>query len=281
MLKKQQLIVVAGGIALLLGLFIFGRTKPDPKKLAQPTQTTREEQLDSRSILETAKSRLSPEQQARLTILENSVVRGDVVSQKIKVYQQLADFWKDSAKVFEPFAYYFGEKAKLENSEKNLTFAARLYLRQLKAVDQQSLQVWMASQAKELFEKALILNPLNDSSKVGLGSCFIFGASGASSPMEGIQRILEVANRDSTNMYAQFMLGYGGIMTGQYDKAINRLDRVVKAEPDNSEAVFLLAEAYERHGDSKQAAHWYEVGKKFVNNADAVKEIDERIKSLK
>ena len=281
MLKKQQLIVVAGGIALLLGLFIFGRTKPDPKKLAQPTQTTREEQLDSRSILETAKSRLSPEQQARLTILENSVVRGDVVSQKIKVYQQLADFWKDSAKVFEPFAYYFGEKAKLENSEKNLTFAAHLYLRQLKAVDQQSLQVWMASQAKELFEKALILNPLNDSSKVGLGSCFIFGASGASSPMEGIQRILEVANRDSTNMYAQFMLGYGGIMTGQYDKAINRLDRVVKAEPDNSEAVFLLAEAYERHGDSKQAAHWYEVGKKFVNNADAVKEIDERIKSLK
>jgi len=281
MLKKQQLFVVAGGIALLLGLFIFGRTKPDPKKLAQPTQATRAEQLDSRSILETAKSRLTPEQQARLTILENSVVRGDVLSQKIKVYQQLADFWKDSARVFEPFAYYFGEKAKLENSEKNLTFAAHLYLGQLKSVDQQSLQVWMANQAKELFEKALILNPQNDSSKVGLGSCFIFGASGASSPMEGIQRILEVANRDSTNMYAQFMLGYGGIMTGQYDKAISRLDRVVKAEPDNSEAVFLLAEAYERHGDTKEAAHWYGVGKKFVNNADALKEIDERIKSLK
>ncbi|PWT97962.1 MAG: hypothetical protein C5B52_12985 [Bacteroidetes bacterium] len=280
-MKKQQLFVVAGGIALLLGLFIFGRTKPDPKKLAQPTQTAREEQLDSRSILETAKSRLSPDQQARITVLENSIVRGDVVSQKIKVYQQLADFWKDSARVFEPFAYYFGEKAKLENSEKNLTFAAHLYLRQLKTVDQQSLQVWMANQAKELFEKALILNPLNDSSKVGLGSCFIFGASGAASPMEGIQKILEVATRDSTNMYAQFMLGYGGIMTGQYDKAINRLDRVVKAEPDNSEAVFLLAEAYERHGDSKQAAHWYEIGKKFVNNADALKEIDERIKSLK
>ena len=280
MARKQQWIVISLGFALLLGLYFFGRTKPDPKSVAalQPAQP---EQLDSRSIIETAKSHLSPEQQERINSLEQSVVRGDVVNQKIRVYRQLASFWRDSARVFEPYAYYIGEEAKLENSEKSLTFAAHLYLAQLKAVDQQSLQVWMANQAKELFEKALILNPQNDSSKVGLGSCYIFGASGASSPMEGILRILEVANRDSSNMYAQFMLGYGGILTGQYDKAIIRLTKVVKAEPDNSEAVFLLAEAYEKHGDNRNAAIWYEAGKKFVKNPEALKEIDERIKSLK
>ena len=87
--------------------------------------------------------------------------------------------------------------------------------------------------------------------KVGLGVLLYFWSISASSPMEGIQRILEVANRDSSNMYAQFMLGYGGILTDQYDKAIGRLKRVIVAEPDNSEAIFLLAEAYERRATKR------------------------------
>jgi Flp pilus assembly protein TadD len=82
-------------------------------------------------------------------------------------------------------------------------------------------------------------------------------------------------------MYAQFMLGYGGIMTGQFDKAIERLNLVVLTEPDNTEAIFLLAEAYERHGENAKAAQWYEAGKKFVQNPEALKEIDDRIKVLK
>ena len=38
--------------------------------------------------------------------------------------------------------------------------------------------------------------------------------------MTGIQQILEVTRRDSANMYAQFMLGLGGIESGQIDKAV-------------------------------------------------------------
>ena len=272
---------MAFGLVLLLSLYFGARTKPNASAIPAAESDRNNEQLDTRSILETAKSRLSPERQAWLTTKENAVIRGDVADQKIKLYEELAGFWKDSAHIFEPFMYYLGEKSKLENSEKNLTFAAHLYLKQLKGVDQHALQVWMADQAAGLFRQALELNPDNDSSKIGLGSSYIFGASGASSPMEGIQILLEVARRDSTNMYAQFMLGYGGIVTGQYDKAIERLNLVVRAEPDNTEAVFLLAEAYERHGENAKAAEWYEAGKRLVQNPEALKEIDERIKALK
>jgi len=55
----------------------------------------------------------------------------------------------------------------------------------------------------------------------------------------------------------------------------------VHAQPDNLEAIFLLAEAYERHGENEKAAKWYEEGKKYIQNPDALKEIDERIKQLK
>ena len=64
--------------------------------------------------------------------------------------------------------------------------------------------------------------------------------------MKGIQQILEVARRDSLNMYAQFMLGLGGIESGQFDKAIQRLLKVVQFDPGNLEAVLSLGEAYER-----------------------------------
>ena len=70
--------------------------------------------------------------------------------------------------------------------------------------------------------------------------------------MEGIMRIREVATRDTSNMYAQFMLGYGGMISGQLDKAAERFLKVVQNEPGNNEAVFLLAETYERLGDKKQ-----------------------------
>ncbi|MCC6288761.1 MAG: tetratricopeptide repeat protein [Chitinophagaceae bacterium] len=285
-MKKQQWVVVFSGLVLLLSLYFLGRTKPNtarpPASSAQSqTGDSHEEHLETEKILATAKSRLSPGQQAWVSAKENSITRGDVNTQKIKLYNELAYFWKDSAHVFEPFAYYLGEKSKLENSEKSLTFAAHLYLKQLKSVDQHALQVWMADQAADLFRHALQVNPDNDSSKIGLGSSYIFGAHGASTPMEGIQKILEVVKKDSTNLYGQFMLGYGGIMTGQYDKAIERLHTVVKMEPDNVEAIFLLAEAYERHGENAKAAEWYEAGKKFVQNPDAIQAIDKRIKELK
>jgi tetratricopeptide (TPR) repeat protein len=190
----------------------------------------------------------------------------------------LAAYWRDSVGNRLPYLYYSGEKAKLENSEKNLNFAAQSYLEALKSVPEPSVRTWMANEAQSLFDKVLKLNPANDSAKVGWGSTFIFGAGGA--PMEGIMKIREVAERDSTFMYAQFMLGYGGMMTGQFDKAAERLLKVVKAEPENMEAVFLLAEAYERSGNKTEAVRWYTTGKKSVKNPELLKAIEEKIKTL-
>ena len=95
---------------------------------------------------------------------------------------------------------------------------------------------WKALQAKDLFERSLKINPDNDSSKVGLGACYIFGNISAT-PMEGILKIREVVEKDSTNIYAQMMLGNGSLISGQYDKAITRLQTVDRLQPDNVEAI--------------------------------------------
>ena len=84
------------------------------------------------------------------------MVRGDVAAQQLSADRQLGRFWKDSVPDgFLLYAYYTGEAAKLENTEKSLTFAARKFLDGVAGAGEPQLKGWMATNAKELFEKAL------------------------------------------------------------------------------------------------------------------------------
>ncbi|MBS1916306.1 MAG: tetratricopeptide repeat protein [Bacteroidetes bacterium] len=282
-MKKQQIIVASSGVVLLLVLYFFGQTVPPKKKASEISGDQPVKLIDANDILQASKSSLTPSQLSYVNRLENSVVRGDVKNQQLNAYHQLATFWKDSVKEgFLPFAYYTAEAAKLENSEKSLTFAAQLFLENLRGQDNAALKSWMATEAKGLFEQALELNPNNDSSKVGLGASYIFGSS-AGNPqevMQGIQKILEVARRDSANMYAQFMLGLGGMVSGQLDKAVERLTKVVEHQPGNIEAVLTLAQVNEQKGNKAEAIKWYEAAKKLIMNPEVITEIDKRIKLL-
>lgn len=281
-MKKQQLILVSGGFVLLILLFLFGRTVPNrsnaPAKPAmaatQPAAT-----LTTADVVARAKKNLSQAQATHILQLENSVIRGDVKAQQIKVFKQLANLWGDTLSQASIGAFYFGEAAKLENSEKNLTFAAHLLLDNAMADQDAAMQTWQASAAKTLFDKALELNPANDSSKVGLGACYLFGNISAA-PMQGLQMIMEVANRDTTNMYAQMVLGLGGMKSGQVDKAIDRFNKVVSRQPGNLEAIINLAEAYDRKGDKVNAVKWYKASLTMLAIPEAKKEIEDRIKAL-
>ncbi len=281
-MKKPQLALAGGAILVFVLLLAFGRTVPlkDPKKNADSSQTAEHQSVKFEDLLQRAKANITPQQSERLLKLENSVVRGDVKEQQIHVFHQLARFWGDSAHLFEPYAYYMGEAAKLENSEKSLTFAAHLFLDNLMTESQPAMQHWLADNAKVLFEKAISINPANDSSTIGLGAVYMFGNI-SDNPMQGILPVREIAKKDPENVYAQMVLGLGGKKSGQYDKAIERFNGVVEKHPDNMEAVFNLAETYDLKGDKANAVKWYQVIRKMVKVPEAQKEIDKRITDLK
>ncbi len=283
MLKKQQWIAAGAGAVLLFSLFIFGKFTPPHEDHADHGQAApaggQTPGFSFEGYMSEVKKEITPSQSAYLTSLEDALTRGDLVTQRKDNFQSLSNFWRDSVGLFIPYIYYLSEKAKLENSEKYLTFAAHSMLEELRGMNDPGMRTWMANLANDLFSRSLKLNQANDSSIVGLGSTFFFGASGA--PMEGILKIREVAERDPNNVFAQFMLGYGGLVSGQNDKAIERFRKVNEMDPGNVEAIFLLAELYERTGDKKQALEWYEKGKKDVSNPELLKALEDKIKSLK
>ena len=239
--------------------------------------------FDISHFITESKEKLTPSQAIFVSKLENGISRGDVAAQQVKANFSLANFWKDSVKLFEPYAFYISEASKLDNSEKNLTFAAQLFLDNLRQEHDEAKLDWETTEAIELFERALQLDPDNDDLKIGLGSCYVYGKGKSGNPqetMKGIQQLLAVVRKDSNNMKAQFVLGVGGAVSGQYDKAIERLNKVVAAQPSNLEAIVFLADTYAASGNKAEAIKWYNISKRMKNDPLFTKEVDERIKSL-
>ena len=280
---KQQWILIGSGIIVTLSLYFFGRTVETNKKVEIPVAAKRPV-FSVTTYIDSVTKNFPPYRQIYLASLETKVKRGDIHTQKIEAYEELASFWRDSVKLFEPYGYYLAESAKLDNSEKKLTFAAQLFLANLRGEQDEQKLDWESGQAIALFQRAISLDPVNDDLKIGLGSCYVFGKGRTGGPqetMKGIQTLLTVVEKDSTNMKAQLVLGVGGMISGQYDKAVSRLLKVVKAEPRNLEAVAFLADTYAAKGDNSNAIKWYEVSKRLANNPQYDKEANMRIQSLK
>jgi tetratricopeptide (TPR) repeat protein len=287
-MNKPQWITLSIAFLLLIGLFaatqniLFGDSKG--KKPGVAVVSPHNDGLSTDSVLYYAKQNLPQAQVARLAQLENSITRGDVAEQKLHLMHQLAKYWSDSARAFSsmawyPYAYYTAEAARLENSEKSLSFAAHLFLTTLASEEGHQIKHWTAEQAKDLFERSLKLNPGNDSSKVGLGATILYG--GLDAPMTGIGMIREVAEKDSMNVFAQLTLGEASLMSGQLDKAVERFRTIVRLNPGNLQAGLLLADTYEKMNKKEEAIQSYRRTMPYISNPAMKVEVEKRITQLK
>jgi hypothetical protein len=289
-MKKPQWITLSVAVLLVVGLFtatqgrFFGERKD--KKPATPTAATdpHSHGITVDSILYYAKKSLPQTQVARLTSLENSIIRGDVAEQKLHLMHQLARYWIDSARAFTPmfwypYAWYTAEAARLENSQNSLSFAARLFLDALSKEQAHELKDWEAEQAKDLFQRSLKLDPHNDSAKVGLGATILY--SGHEAPMTGITMIREVADKNPGNVFAQMTLAEASLMSGQLDKAVGRFKTVLKLQPANLQAGLILADTYEKMQKKDEAILAYQNLLPHITIAEMKAEVEKRITQLK
>ena len=279
-MRKPQLILILSGLLLFSVLYFF-TPRFTAKEANAPIQSAENQVVTTESILNTAKLALSESQKISLLSIENQLIKAKNAQDSLKSYKALTKFWADSAQKLAPYLYFSYSAALLENSEKSLTFAAQLLVDNLLTPDAPpALLPWIAGNAKVLLEKALVINPKNDSAKINLGACYLFGSL-SDNPMQGITKIKEVVDKDSTNAYGQFILALGGKKSGQYDKAIERFLTVINIQPNQIEAMIHLAECYELTDQKALAIEWYTKVRNSVNIPEAKEAISKRIKELK
>lgn len=132
------------------------------------------------------------------------------------------------------------------------------------------------------FEKVLALNPDNLSAKTGLGSAIVEGSSVlGEQPMRGITLIREVIAKDSLNIEANLQLGLFSVTSRQFDKAIERFQRILRIDSTHIDMYVYLGDTYMSMGEKEKAIDSYENYKIRVNDTLVSKDIDEYIKKLK
>jgi predicted Zn-dependent protease len=76
--------------------------------------------------------------------------------------------------------------------------------------------------------------------------------SGSGAPMQAVALLREVIAVDSNHISANFWLGEFSILSGQFDKAIIRFNKLCKLQPDNAEFCIKLAQAYQGVGQPEE-----------------------------
>ena len=114
------------------------------------------------------------------------------------------------------------------------------------------------SQARQLFERAIELDPGYAPAHAGLGGVDILTAeSGYTSNPDGALTRAEANGRralsNDENVGAHILLGRIYIFRGEYDRALDELRRAVEINPSDPEAQSGLADALLWSGDSKAA----------------------------
>lgn len=281
-MRKSQVLLTGIGVTVVVLLFVFGRTVPKPDKRTVPAAAAMQGggqsgvAIDFKELLATAKQNVPASSLLQITSLENKVVRGDVKAQQETVFRQLATAW-DSLHQPSLTAYYMGEAAKLENSEKSLTFAANLFLADVQEAKSQELAKWEAQQAIDLLDKAIAINPDNDSLQISQALAYM----NTGEPMAGVGKLRAIVEKHPDNLDAQVTLANLAITSGQYDKAIDRLEGVLKTHPDDVKSLFVLAEAYKGLGNKEKAVQLFQRCKTLVKDPALIKEIDDYIADTK
>lgn len=278
-MNKNLFILIGSGIVLMIILWLLP-SAPPATAVKPMQQEAGPVKLTLKEILTETKKTIPAYQAAFIDAEQTKVEKATNKADSLLFQKVLLQYCKDSIHSFILGSYYLKNVALLENSEKNLTFAAQLILDSMMISNQPAVQNWLASSAKELFERSLQLNANNDSSKTGLAACYIFGGI-SDNPMLGILPLKEIVQKNPDNIYAQMILGLGGRKSGQYDKAIERFNIIITKHPDNLEAIVNLAECFELKGDKSNAIKWYETFKSKITNPAIISEVDNRIEALK
>lgn len=284
-MKATHYITIASAIALIVLLYWGGNTVPPAKPkvenqpgagaMAQGPNTMKPASFDS--LLSASRRQLPKTAADSIKTIENELAANQDSSRMAVVFSQLSGVWgRNGSPAIAN--YYGGIAAKLEKSQKKLTFAAQYFLQLMQEENSPSVQVWEAGQAAWCAGQALSIDSTNEDARLALASAYI---EGTGEPMKGVQILRGITSEKPDDIPANMLLGRMSIQSGQFDKAVKRFEVVIRQEPDNKEAVYFMAQAYEGTGDKQKAIEMLTRCKKLVNKPEFSAEIDKKINSLK
>jgi len=280
--KSKQWVLLAAGIVLTACLFLFAETKP-PKKdaAAMPPiasgNSSTSVNIDFTSILTKARTTLNASQVDSISGLELQLkkVRGE--KEKERMLSTIANTWEKTGNVLVAGEYY-SQAAEINNDKILLEKAGDLFYTGFPTTSDSMARIFGAQQGVKTYSQLSKMDSANYTYQIREAVCYIDGLGNV---MQGVSILKGVEAKDPDNKQMNLILGSLAVVSGQYDKAITRLEKLIKLDPENAEAYYHLAEAYQAVGRKEDAIKSLEQCKKLVNDPAFSAQIDSYIQQIK
>lgn len=268
--KVIQLLTTGG--ALVLFVLVFAAPKNySEKNLEKKAVAEVKKDLDNQ--LTEIKKSLKKESLEQINALEKKLYETSGEKEKESVLNEMILFW-DVQKYPGAAVLFMEDKAALTKSPEDWNTTGDRYLSMADFGDDEN-RPFRWDKAEECYRKALELSPQNLTAKTGLGTVLVRKSQ---NPMEGIALLREVVDADPKNIRALLQLADFSILSNQFDKAINRFDQILEADPNYHDAYFFKAETYAKMGDKAKAALFLKEYQKHAPDEEAAKEAENYLK---
>jgi tetratricopeptide (TPR) repeat protein len=278
----RQLVLVAVGVILVASLYLFGRTRfPEGKMSGMPQASQHaanaaQNTLSISTLLDLAKKTLNADELDSVNELTKQLDSATTAKEKEPLLTKLAEKWAKTAN-FIVAASYRDQLSTLTPTKKNLEETAGLYYLGMQNTGDSLARDYAANKAISTFAVLIKMDSANSDYKVQQALCYIDGKNDV---MSGVLELKDVEKTDPDNETMNLTLGKLAVVSGQYDKAIARLEKLIKMHPDNAEAYLRLSEAYKAVGRKGDAVKVLEKCKTLVQNEEAKKQIDQIINQI-
>lgn len=248
---RSQLIAV-GVFGLLFALLYFGCDVKSPETRAvEKSRALNFETVSIPSVRKSMIEKLDEPEKQELDYLEQTVRVATEDSIKSKSYEQISSFWYANGSPL--LAGHFAQKIAEDREDvDSWAIAGSTYFICAKSNEDQDEKTYCLNNAIQAFETAVSMNPDDIDQKINLALCYV-DFPPEENPMSGIQQLLTIQRENPENSSVQIQLARLGIQTGQWEKAIARLEDVLAREPNNTKACCYIAQAYDGSGQSAKA----------------------------
>ncbi len=280
-MNKPLIILSVIALFAIGGLYWYSQKPSDIKVNAesQPASNSTEAYNGNafEHILKMASQRVDSKVLDSVALIQKDIESGAGKTQ-ITAYKNLGDIWSRSGNII-CGGHYFYEKAKLSNNLEDWRFAAELLAYAADGAADTIARNYAIDLAIGGFRKVLEMDTSDVDSKVQLAVCLI---DGKNKVMDGVLLLKQVEKVQPDHEFMNVTLGRLAIVSGQFEKAIPRLERLTQKHPDNLEAYYYLSEAYRATGKKDQAISCLENAKKhFAKVPEAQKQLEELIQNIK
>jgi tetratricopeptide (TPR) repeat protein len=245
---------VSAFILLFLVMYFGCDTKPPEQVAIEKSRALNAESTDIANLEQEAMATLEGVAANDVLAAQTQVRSADADSLRSLALQELSGAWYRAG--FPPISGFYAEEvAELEGTAESWSIAGTTYTIGMRSATEEKVKNFCRNGAIRAFESAISLDPSDPGPRINLALVYT-EAPASDDPMRGILMLRSLNEEYPENTSVLMNLGRLGLQTGQFDRALERLEQAYQLDPEDVRVICLLAQAHGGLGNQEESARF-------------------------